>query len=341
MLCHVVFLFASILIPSSAEPQCEIVIAYCAEGVEAFRWLTRDIAAEFGQIRIVSKCKPAREIRERWRAHQPSPLDFPNVVIDEMRNVGSNDGAYLRHIITRWEQLSPITLFCEPHRSQKHKRIVAWGSTAPCDGMGCFESADMRCVGSIVLRPDLDMCRIRASSAATMCAAKLRALLNEQSDAADDGSEAFRRGLYEINTHRRRAALALTKIASYDFQAVQHRSAVELTAAARSGGGAGGGTGDATGGSISTATQPAFGGTGKAPVFSFVKSEHANMLSWLRATAGDPLASLILSGARQLVLGGWQAAERSNLHRYPLGLFKTMHEQQVAPNAEVDQCAVG
>ena len=35
-------------------------------------------------------------------------------------------------------------------------------------------------------------------------------------------------------------------------------------------------------------------------------------------------------------MGGWFAAERSNLQRFPLALFQTLHAQQQAPNAEVD-----
>jgi hypothetical protein len=124
-------------------------------------------------------------------------------------------------------------------------------------------------------------------------------MLNEQSDMVDDGSEAFRRGIYDVRTQKRRAMMAMTSIARYAMTIQQHRNA-------------------------------------QSDAMNFVKSGQPNFLYWLRATFGDALTALWLSRAPMLVLGGWLAAEKTNLQRYPREVFEAMHGQQHAPNAEVD-----
>ena len=69
----------------------------------------------------------------------------------------------------------------------------------------------------------------------------------------------------------------------------------------------------------------------------YVPSGYANYSSWLANVLGSQaLADRVIDAGKGVVLGGYFAAERSSLLRYPRELYATLAAMQQAPNAEVD-----
>jgi hypothetical protein len=60
------------------------------------------------------------------------------------------------------------------------------------------------------------------------------------------------------------------------------------------------------------------------------------MAAWLAHTVGNATAAHLLLDAHRLVLGGYFSAERGNLRRYPLSLYRSLAVQQTHANAEAD-----
>jgi len=89
--------------PPSTDPypETELVVSVCEENLQ---WIAQESTA-FDQVTIYNKCGGVNNL---------SPLkDTKNLQVIQMANVGSADGAYLRHITTHYEQLAKYTVFCK------------------------------------------------------------------------------------------------------------------------------------------------------------------------------------------------------------------------------------
>ena len=69
----------------------------------------------------------------------------------------------------------------------------------------------------------------------------------------------------------------------------------------------------------------------------YIQSGYANLSSWLAdVLASQELADRVIDAGQGIVLGGYFAAERSSLVRYPRELYTALASMQHNANAEVD-----
>jgi hypothetical protein len=261
------------------KESCDLILTYCAENL---MWL-RNRSEHYRRIFIYSKCgnTVAPEVLNEV---QPHPI------IIRAPNVGSNDYAVLHHIISHYNDLAPLSIFCEG---------ADWFNLCHADHVLRPSSLRVESSGSLghllyppfpqFLAPDLTCLKRGFCSTRPVC------------------------GTFDKGT----------------FQACGRVKARK----------------DGTRVGIWAGTAAGIGGfslkQGHAFQHSKVKAEYypsmfANMSDWLVATVGDDLANSILEGGERLALGGFFAAESSNLRRYPRELYIALADQQKHSNEEVD-----
>jgi hypothetical protein len=79
---------------------CDLVLARCDEDLS---WIST-AARNYQRVRLYNKCR------------SPVPSDvrrLANLRVIETPNIGSNDFAILNHVITNFNDLAPLTVFCE------------------------------------------------------------------------------------------------------------------------------------------------------------------------------------------------------------------------------------
>ena len=63
-----------------------------------------------------------------------------NVVVSTLPNVGSNDHAYLRHVVTHWDSLAPLILLCEAGEPERCSADAVLRPTAERPMLPAFTS---------------------------------------------------------------------------------------------------------------------------------------------------------------------------------------------------------
>ena len=69
---------------------------------------------------------------------------------------------------------------------------------------------------------------------------------------------------------------------------------------------------------------------------TYIRSRHANFGEWARHTWGKAFAAWLFNHGQAFVLGGFFAAEATNLRRYPCAVYAAMLAEQTHTNEEVD-----
>ena len=109
VLCLCTFLVAAALLIPRADclTQCELVVAYCQEDL---LWLPAQ-AALYKRTFVFSKCGAQLPPQVLNSSADLSVISIPNI--------GSCDYAYLQHVISHFDHLAPITVFCKGTHSWK------------------------------------------------------------------------------------------------------------------------------------------------------------------------------------------------------------------------------
>lgn len=225
---------------------CDLVLAHCHEDLT---WLV-EASRIYRAIYVYTKCSAAIP---------PESIAPRNIFVETMANVGSNDAANLRHITKHYDQLAPLTVFCE---------------AAAAHG-GALEG--QTCCPDTVVRPEPE-----------------RAEYSYLGQFATHEHSAR----YTRRSSRLASLRAFRKKGGYTFMS---NTQMQNSTAAK-----------------------------------WLSSTDANLGAWAERTLGKELAGWTLGQAQWLVLGGYFAAERDNLRRYPRATYAAMAAEQTAANEEVD-----
>jgi hypothetical protein len=93
--------------------QSELVISACDEDLS---WIY-NVSTSFERVFIYDKC---------GTLNSTSPVKRENVRVVSMQNVGSADGAYLRHITTRYHELAKYVVFTKGRNSYNANRMLSF-----------------------------------------------------------------------------------------------------------------------------------------------------------------------------------------------------------------------
>ena len=248
---------------------CDLVLAHCTEDVD---WVIGE-SKRYARVFLYSKC--VTKLKESFTSQ------VPNLRVIPSPNVGSNDYAILHHVIDHYDDLAPLSVFCE----------AGW------DELG-FCSPDQ------VVRPAAAVERYKhAASLEERAAVPYWPVLPQFGSPNLACLKQLRRscrtpkgrsvGLW-ADTTAGLAHFSMIGVSEYKFQHTPSR---------------------------------------KAP---FVASGYPNYGTWLAHMLGGELASHLFDKAERLALGGYFSAERANLRRYPIEVYRGFAAVQQHPNAEVD-----
>lgn len=240
--------------PQYTPGKVDLVVSHCHESLD---WLMGRKQKIYRRIVIYSKC-----------GKNLTTASLPNgSLVVRMENVGSCDGAYLRHIVRFYSDLADFTMFCKATHPRRCGLQTLVGPAADPWSKQTWSTYDSHC----------------------------------------------HHGFYRFNTRElNRPGHCKPKVVTRE--------------------------------DVRNFSSPTYKIRGRRPVefldpesLCYYRSGYEDYTAWITAVLGSRmLADRIINAGQGIVLGGYFAAERSSLIRYPRALYEAFSSMQEHANEELD-----